>query len=471
MVQKILPGKPLEKNLSKLMGEAFTPGINRLLEQIRSLADGLGLPVFLVGGIVRDLLLDVPNEDIDLVVDGDGIQFAHALGAVLGGRVTCHEKFGTAAWQLDPGLKIDIATARREHYEYPAALPVVEPSSLKEDLNRRDFTINAMAIRLNGHKQGWLVDYFHGYRDLKQKKISILYHLSFVDDPTRIIRAVRFESRLGFQMDGQTLGMALNSVENIAFLSKNRITNEFRLLFREPSPAAAIRRLSEVGAWDYLLPGGPDLEQSIGVLTRLEPLLEQLMAIGKKDRAEAGTDQEEPGIEKERYWVCYLAALFYDGNDQLGGIIPKKLGEKNWIEQLKEFSLTNKERQVIREIDSLSHQWSTIWERLAGTGTPALSPVLPGHLHRELKNYSAEAITFTAAAVPLPIPGAMDQIISYCVLRDKLQLPISGADLLTLGLKPGPLYTEIFRELEIAMLNGQLGEKEAVLQWIKAAWQ
>jgi tRNA nucleotidyltransferase (CCA-adding enzyme) len=470
----------LEKDLSKLMRESFAPSLNRLFEQVGSLADELGLPVYLAGGIVRDLLLGHPYEDVDLVVEGDGIQFARALCIAFGGRVTGHEMFGTAAWQPDSGLKIDIATARREHYESPAALPVVEPANLKEDLYRRDFTINAMAIRLNGDKQGWLIDYFHGYRDLQHKKITVLHNLSFVDDPTRIIRAVRFENRLGLQMDGKTLALALDSAENMASVSLARITNELRLLFSEPHPAAVIRRLFHMGLWDYLLPGGAAFEKSMDRLTRLERLLEKFKEAHKKAAAKKELAGGAGGV---RFWVCHLAALFFAQKDwdiedhssnELTVAWEDEQKNSGWLAHVEKFTLTNSEQQLIKEIDLLGSIWPVLWERLFGTKLGALSPALPlplpGRLHRDLKNYAAEAIIFIIAAMPPAVPEAADQVISYLLLREELTMPISGADLLDLGLKPGPVYAEIFRQLEVAQLNGELREKEAVLEWVKYYW-
>ncbi|GAI24807.1 unnamed protein product, partial [marine sediment metagenome] len=161
---------------------------------------------YVVGGFVRDLLLGIENLDIDIVVEGKGIILAQKLGKELKGEVKKFPEFGTAAVMLPDGFKIDVATARSEFYEYPAALPRVEFASLKQDLYRRDFTINSMAVRLNKKGLGDLIDFYGGERDLKKKVVRVLYNLSFVEDPTRIFRAIRFEQRYGFQIDSQTRG-------------------------------------------------------------------------------------------------------------------------------------------------------------------------------------------------------------------------------------------------------------------------
>ena len=154
-----------------------------------------------MGGAVRDLLLGEPSFDIDLAVEGDGIAFAERLAAALGGRMHAHEKFHTAV-VLAGDLRVDVASARTEHYEYPAALPMVEHSSIRQDLHRRDFTINAMAVSLLPAEFGLLFDPYGGEGDLGRGIVRVLHNLSFIEDPTRIFRAIRYQNRYGFDMDG-----------------------------------------------------------------------------------------------------------------------------------------------------------------------------------------------------------------------------------------------------------------------------
>ena len=170
------------------MEERFPADVRDALTIVGEVADETGFPVYLVGGIVRDLFLRVPNFDVDIVVEGDGITFAGMLAGKTGGRLRTHQKFGTAVVVLPNGLKIDIATARLEYYESPAALPTVELSSIKKDLYRRDFTINTLAVRLKKKRFGELIDFFGGLRDIKEKTIRVLHNLSFVEDPTRVLQ-------------------------------------------------------------------------------------------------------------------------------------------------------------------------------------------------------------------------------------------------------------------------------------------
>lgn len=447
--------KPSEKDFSTLMKKTFTNEIMIWLERIGSLGDETGQNVFLVGGIVRDLLLGHPSEDIDIVVEGDGIKFAQELGDVWGGRVTGHEKFGTATWKVNRELKIDLATARREYYEYPAALPAVERSDLREDLYRRDFSINAMAIQLNKVKKGCLIDYFHGYNDLREKKIRVLYNLSFVEDPTRILRAVRFENRFGFQMDDQTLGLALNSIDEISSVSMTRITAELRIMLKEPNQLAAIRRLASLGVWDYLVGGGPVEQGQIATLGRLEKLQRQL------------DNQGQPGepAKEAMVWVGYLLGLCYPD-----------------YHRLSRFVLTNKEQEIIQEVQSLTAWWETWWEELAvsylsddqgaekklvGNPTSCAQQLTLGSLHRKLARFSIVAIIFMAAAKPPEVPEGLNRLLSYLVEREQLLLPIRGSDLIELGLKPGPEFTEILAALESALLDREVTTKDDALQWVK----
>ncbi|HEY3071045.1 MAG TPA: CBS domain-containing protein, partial [Gaiellaceae bacterium] len=187
-------------------------GLECLFEAVQAVS-GPFEGVYLVGGAVRDVLMGEPNFDVDIAVEGDGIAFGAALARALGGRVVPHEKFGTAIVLHGEGGRVDVATARTEFYDYPGALPTVEQASIRQDLYRRDFTINAMAVSLKGEDFGRLVDYFGGHRDLADGVVRVLHNLSFIDDPTRIFRAIRYETRYGFHMDGHTLSLANACVE------------------------------------------------------------------------------------------------------------------------------------------------------------------------------------------------------------------------------------------------------------------
>ena len=198
-------------------------------------------------GFVRDLFLYRPNEDIDIVIEGDGIAFAKKFAAGVGARIHSYAKFGTAVIIFPDGFKIDVASARLEYYKFPAALPIVEMSSIRLDLFRRDFTMNTLAIQLNADKFSTLIDFFSAQRDIKEKVIRVLHNLSFVEDPTRVFRALRFEQRFGFSIGKLTAGLIENAVKMDFFkrLSGRRVFTEIRLILEEENPTPAIVRLHD----------------------------------------------------------------------------------------------------------------------------------------------------------------------------------------------------------------------------------
>jgi tRNA nucleotidyltransferase (CCA-adding enzyme) len=245
--QEMLKEKPsIGRNLSSTMKSKFPPQIYSILKTAGEVASGLGFSAYLVGGSVRDLLRGDINLDIDIVIEGDGIIFAQVLGKALDAKVKSHRRFGTAV-VVTEHLKFDVATARTEYYESPASLPKVEMSSIKKDLYRRDFTINTLAIRLNPDKSGQLLDFFGGQRDIKEKNIRIIHNLSFIEDPTRAFRAIRFSERFGFRISKHTINLIKTAVRINLFdkLSGSRLYDELSLLFLETEPARALRRLAE----------------------------------------------------------------------------------------------------------------------------------------------------------------------------------------------------------------------------------
>lgn len=194
-----------------------------------------GNPVYLVGGAVRDLLRGAPNPDLDLVVEGDAIALTEAIGAKARG----HDRFGTASVEID-GLRVDLASARREHYERPGALPVVEAAGIALDLSRRDFTVNAMALPLFGIAE--LIDPHGGLRDLRAGLLRVLHPGSFSDDPTRALRAARYAARLGFELEPETARLVERA--DLGTVSRERIDAELWRLVAEPAAPGALDLLA-----------------------------------------------------------------------------------------------------------------------------------------------------------------------------------------------------------------------------------
>ena len=235
------------KNIESLMRERLPKDILEILKQVGLVAAELKFSAYVVGGFVRDLLLKHENLDIDIVIEGDAIVFARRFAARFGARSREFQKFKTAVIIFPDGFKIDVATARTEYYEAPGALPIVEYSSIKMDLYRRDFTINTLALKLNPGEFGTLLDFFGAQRDLKDGRISLLHNLSFVEDPTRVFRAIRFEQRFKFRITKLAANLINNAVRNNFFdrLSGARLFGELRLILQEDNPIPAIARLAE----------------------------------------------------------------------------------------------------------------------------------------------------------------------------------------------------------------------------------
>ena len=246
-----------KKTISKFMKERFPERIQNLLMEFGRVGDALGYSVYAVGGFVRDLLLRVENLDVDIVVEGDGIRFAEEFEKKFSCRIRTHKKFGTAIILFPDGLKVDVATARLEVYDSPAALPTVESASIKMDLYRRDFTVNTLAIQLNPKAFGELIDFFGGVKDIKEKTIRVLHNLSFVEDPTRVFRAIRFEQRFGFQIGKHTQNLMRNAVK-VGFLERlsgGRVLSELILILQEEDPLPALKRMRDYSLFHFLHPG------------------------------------------------------------------------------------------------------------------------------------------------------------------------------------------------------------------------
>jgi tRNA nucleotidyltransferase/poly(A) polymerase len=266
------PQLPGRQNLADRLETALPSARLALLKTVAETAYAQRAALYIVGGFVRDLLLDRPSLDFDLVVEGDAVALAQTLADRYGGRVTSHARFGTAKWHIadsraklaasltkqpldtnestvDPSNlpeSLDLITARTEFYSHPSALPTVERGSIKLDLHRRDFTINTMALRLDGHHYGELIDSWGGLNDLRQRLVRVLHSLSFVDDPTRMLRAVRFEKRFGFQIESRTLVLLRQARPMLARVSGDRIRHEIDHILSEPNICQMMARLNEL---------------------------------------------------------------------------------------------------------------------------------------------------------------------------------------------------------------------------------
>ena len=399
------------------------PFFGQLFKACSALSDDFA-GVYLVGGFVRDLLIEQPNTDIDIAVEGDGIEFGARLAAQLGGRIRAHRKFKTAvvllppailgeapAWLRDTGepFHVDVATTRTEFYDYPAALPRVEHASIRQDLFRRDFTINAMAISLRGRDFGTVIDFFGGLRDLRQGVIRVLHNLSFIEDPTRIFRAVRYENRYGFHMDEQTKNFARSCVEMhlVGDLSSVRLRDELISLLSEEDVRWTLGRLFELGVAREVHPKLATGAKTASLVARLDALVEEL---GLRDEVVT--------------WRLRLTAMTRNmAHDEL----------YLWLEQLK---IKQSDSAVIREAvvvapllpTMLLHDGMSDWEVV-----------------RALRNYPAEALVF--ALGEMDEGAAYQRVWRYVTDLRYRTIDVTGDDLLAMGMKKGPAVGRLLERL------------------------
>ncbi|MDO4541190.1 MAG: CCA tRNA nucleotidyltransferase, partial [Syntrophomonadaceae bacterium] len=407
-----------------------------MLANAGQIADELGCKAYCVGGFVRDLIMKVKNFDVDLVVEGDGIALARALGENLGGKVRVHERFRTAVVSLAGGYKIDVATARTEFYEFPAALPMVERSSVKEDMYRRDFTINALALQLNADNFGALIDYFGGRRDIENRYIRILYNLSFIEDPTRILRAIRFEQRYQFTIEPDTLRFAIDAIERrlLGKLSYKRILTELILILNEADPVPALFRMRDIGVWKYIFPEIRLERLDPDTLRRIPVLLSwwQSMFMDRPIKS----------------WLVYLQFCF-------AAISVEE--EETVVER---YGMERTARRVIAEAREVADILRVIENE---------SAITPGRLDRLLKGFADETMCYLL--LNLHDVDKWLLVERYLEERDQARLEINGRDLKALGIIPGPQYKEIMDELHElkldGVINGRRDEIDRLKMWIE----
>jgi len=436
---------PTQNEIAAMLSEALPPARRALLHVIADEAYEQGVQAFIVGGFVRDLLLQLPSQDFDIVIEGDAMTFAEHLARQFGGRVVAHKRFGTAKWilnqeSLETALKgnqtegfsrvdlpehLDLITARTEFYNKPAALPVVERSSIKMDLHRRDFTINTLALRLDGSHFGKIFDFWGGYSDLQQKKIRVLHALSFVDDATRMLRAVRFATRFNFEIEPQTLSLIEGSLPLLAEISGARLIHEFELIFNENKAPEMIRQLGSLGILAAIHPALPWDDQTINRLTR------GLTALSQADMTV--TPEEKLQI----LWCLWLQDLNPEALQAVGRRLHLSTKLLGWIEQTR-----------------------ALWQLL-----PTLQGQRPSQITQKLEGFHAIPIRSVFATCENP---DLRQILQIYQDEYRHVRPFTtGKDLQALGLPPSPRYAAILSALKQAWLDGQVKsevEEKVLLQ-------
>lgn len=441
------PNHSQRARIQARLEEALPPQTLALVRRVAETAQQMGYSLYFVGGPVRDLLLGLPIVDVDLVVEGDAIRLARRLARELGGRVVAHRRFGTAKWLLTRRVwyqvadgppeqapkAVDFATARTEFYTHPTALPEVERSSIKQDLHRRDFTINTLAIRLDPPHWGELLDFYGGEADLRNGVIRVLHSLSFVDDPTRILRAARLEARLGFRLDPRSEALIANALPLLDRVSGDRIRHELEQILDEQEPEQALCRLHQLGVLRQI---HRDLRCDDWVRSRFRAAREELDAT-----AWALDDDDRRSL--------YLALLLY------------RLSPQSLEAVLQRLKVPRAEAAPLRMIPELRKTLRRV--------APARRP---SRIFRALRPFPT--LLLATAWVASERESLRDKLYRFQTVYRHVEPALSGEDLKRMGLRPGPLFGRILETLREARLDGRVAtreEEEALVRRMLAAIQ
>ena len=426
------------KEIAHKLGEMVEEKKLSLLWQAADTAEALGYTLYIVGGFVRDLLLGRPNLDIDLVIEGDAISLAKALASDIGGRVRTHARFGTAKWILNGNESLDFVSARTEFYTYPTALPQVERSSIKQDLHRRDFTINTLAIRLDRDHRGELLDFYGGERDLGEGVIRVLHSLSFVEDTTRVLRAVRLEQRLDFQIEPRTRELISNALGLLARVSGERIRHELFLLFQEQSPEDGLARMEE-----------------LGVLRQIHPGLRCDGWLQRKFHALRG-------VLSQWYEQDWRPSMVEEEHDALHGM-PLPADNAHHL-YLALFAY----RLILPEVDTLCTRLKLVRDDVELLHKVAMlktqiEPLQVGDAHpsevvRLLAPYSGPDILVTWVATDSN--GVREHLSRYWKDYRHVKPVLTGDDLKAMGFPPGPVFGTVLGKLRDARLDGHISSED-----------
>jgi tRNA nucleotidyltransferase (CCA-adding enzyme) len=417
----------------------FLASIKRLLPEealeaihaLGTVADESGLRAHVVGGFVRDMLIGRPNLDLDIVIEGDGLAFAEFAAERFGKRVRVHRRFGTAVLVWSQDLRVDITSARTEYYQRPGALPTVERSSLRQDLFRRDFSVNAMAACINPMCFGQIADPFGGMRDLERGSIRCLHSLSFVEDPTRILRAVRFEKRFKFTLEPSTEALLRRAIElgMLDEVSGSRIREELLDVIAEERVGPILDRLAAIGALEHLLPDGVAAQDAVASVRQA------VAAYGSLARRFT-----EPPTRRST-----LVSAFGSG----GG----RAAAEKWSRWLR----FGREHAV--PLLATAERATAVGERLRdGRG------MRPSRLFYLLEPLPKETLVCLWAAGQGPARGRIEE---YVAVLSRVGLSVSGDDLVALGLEPGPVFSAILAQAKADLLDGKAVGREAELANVK----
>ena len=414
------------KNRLKKLSSQF----KNILKTSSAIANSSEFNIYLVGGVVRDLILKRKVFDLDIVVEGNAIVFAKKLAKRLKSEFSCHHSFGTATLNLD-GHKIDFATARIEEYSHRGALPKVLPASLAKDLLRRDFTINTMAISLNKTDYGKLIDLCNGLVDLKKGLIRILHPKSFQDDPTRILRAIRFEQRFSFKIEPGTFKFIKEALgeQSLELVGPHRLRDEIPLILKEPKPFDYIKRIKEFVVFSFIDKTIKLDRMSFLLLARIEESVLYYERRFKKHR-------------KLEVWLLYLAAILI------------KLSPLRLKKFFHDFGFRKGERAVVSSIREGLNKIKKLEKHTKAS-----------NIYRILEPYSFESILFFYAyyqkrSLRKNIEHFLDKLVD-------IRLKIKGRDLKKMDLKPHILYSKILKKALYSKIDKGLKGKRQEAEEVK----
>lgn len=430
--RRVAGTRPAVHNVAKELRVVLPEELHDVLVEVGRIAEERNTTAFLVGGAVRDVLLHRSVEDVDVVVEGNGIELAGELVRRRGGRLHPHAPFLTAVVRLGSGVRLDVATARTEFYRSPAALPEVERSAVRQDLYRRDFTINAMAIELNPGRFGELLDYFGGRRDLERKLVRVLHSLSFLDDPTRAIRAVRFATRLGFEIAAETQQLIRVAVQEGVFanLSGERLRDELADLLTEARAAESLGELDRLGILREFAPTVTSDAPTRRFLAEVEAVL---------------TWSELEEVYRGPRWVVLLAGLAV------------RAGETGGQQMATRLALSGRRKQAVAGARAM------VERILAAVSRTATRP--------------SEVVALLEGCDPAlwVVSMAAGNQTQRARLRDALTkwlrtpAPVTGAQLIAAGVPPGPRVGEAVRWSREALLDGKLQREDALARAVAVA--
>lgn len=407
----------MTSNYSNLLNSKLPSERLSLLKDIGREAAAANTRAYLVGGFVRDLVMGAANLDIDIALEGDSVGFIDKYAAAKAARVTKHDKFGTATLNLND-LRLDFSMTRTESYPSPGVLPVVKPGNIVEDMRRRDITINAMALSISQDDFGALIDPHGGGADLDAKKIRILHDNSFVDDPTRIPRAIRYEQRFDFAIEPHTLALLQRDMAGLGKITGDRVRHELEKIFQEERPELSLARAQELGVLQQMVPGFQD--------ANLKRRISDLRLVA----------DDQPSAE------AHFAALLCGLTKTDADAIASRL------------NLSQKARKAISDARAI-----------IGSELLHKEGIAPSQLYETLNKFSDDGVI--AALASTEPKHFKENVHFYWAQLRHAETSLNGEDVIKLGVPAGAKVGQVLEMLLKRRLDGELKSEQDEREFIK----